>query len=106
MSATQILGLDGYILVYGSAFVVASKLLNSTINMRGLLADKSRPAEFSPERAQLLVSTIAVTVRYLHATSLSEEGSFPKIGTGWLYLFGASSVIYGVRKIVERRRNS
>jgi hypothetical protein len=39
----------------------------------------------------------------VHAASTSLDGSFPKLGSGWLYLFGGSSAIYVVRKAFERR---
>jgi hypothetical protein len=104
MSTSHILGLEASIFVYALAAIVASKLLNSTINMRGLLSDKSQPSRISPERVQLLLATISLSIQYVHVAATSPNGSFPKLGSGWLYLFGGSSSIYAVRKAVESRR--
>jgi hypothetical protein len=103
MLPSSIIELDAYIIVYGLALIVALKLLNSSINMRGLLIDKSHPSRVSPARVQLLIATISLSAQYVHAASTSLDGSFPKLGSGWLYLFGGSSAIYVVRKAFERR---
>lgn len=70
--------------------------------MRGLLQDKSLPSRMSPERVQLLISTIAVSIGYLRDSSVLERGTVPQVDSGWLYLFGGSSLIYSARKFFER----
>lgn len=100
--ALHIIELDAYLFVYGLAVIVALKLLSSSVNMRGLLANKSDPSKVSPERVQLLLTTISLSVQYVHAASTSQDGSFPKLAPAWLYLFGGSSAIYAVGKAVER----
>jgi hypothetical protein len=101
MSISHIIEIEAYIVVYGLALIVALKLLNSSINMHGLLIDKSQPSRVSPERIQLLIATISLSTQYLHAALVSQGDSLPTVGSGWLYLFGGSSAIYAVRKAVE-----
>jgi hypothetical protein len=106
MSASRLLDLEASIFVYGLLVLVVLKLLNSTINIRGLLVDKSQPSRVSVERVQLLLATIAFSIQYVRAASASHDGSLPKLGSEWLYLLGGSSTIYAVRKAVEARRTS
>lgn len=103
MSVHHILDLEALVFVFALALLVAWKLLTAQINMSGLFMDKSRPDRFSPERAQLLISTLAVCADVIRNVSISQEGvSFSQIGSGWLALLGGSSAIYSARKIVER----
>ena|ERR1700693_4799225 len=104
MSASRLLDLETSIFVYGLLVIVVLKLLNSTINIRGLLVDKSRPSQVSAERVQLLLATIAFSIQYVRSASASHDGSLPKLGPEWLYLLGGSSTIYAVRKAVEASR--
>jgi hypothetical protein len=106
MLVSRILGLETSVFVYGLALIVAWKLLTSRINIRGLLANKSRPSQISPGRVQLLISTMMVAIGYLRNTAALEHGSFPQVGAGWLYLFGGSSLIYSARKAFEQYRRN
>jgi hypothetical protein len=102
MLMPRILEFESALFVYGLAAIVAWKVLRARINMRGLLMDKSRPSRISPERVQLLISTIAVCVGYLHDSSTLQHGNFPEVDSGWLFFFGGSSLIYSARKVFER----
>jgi hypothetical protein len=104
MSVSKILELDASIFVYGLALIVCWKMLTYKINMRGLLADKSQPSHISPERVQLLISTFVLAIQYVRESTASQDDSLPMISAGWLYLFGGSSLIYSVRKGVEKYR--
>jgi len=87
--------------VYALLFLVATKLLNSTINLQGLFADKLGSSRVRPERVQLLITTIAMSVQYLHGSLVSPDGATPKIEPGWFYLLGGSNTVYLIRKAVE-----
>jgi len=96
------LDFEVFVFVYGLAGIVVWKLLSAKINMRGLLKDKSQPSRVSPERVQLLISAIAVSIGYIRNSATLQQGNFPHVDPGWLFLFGGSSLIYSARKVFER----
>jgi hypothetical protein len=88
--------------VYGLAAIVLWKLLSAKINMRGLLKDKSQPSRISPERVQLLISTIVISIGYIRNSASMHDATFRQVDSGLLFLFGGSSLIYSARKVFER----
>jgi hypothetical protein len=106
MSAAHALELIARVFVYGLVLIVGWKLLTGRINLRGLLAGKSRPSQISPERVQLLVSTIVLALQYARGMGVASADTLPKVGPGSLYLLAASGVIYTARKLFERLRTS
>lgn len=104
MTFAKVLQFEALLFTYGMLAIVAWKALTSGINMRGLLMDKTPTGQVSPERVQLLISTFVLAIEYVRKAGAMEGTSFPQIEPGWLYLFGGSSLIYSMRKAVERYR--
>jgi hypothetical protein len=102
MSIIRILDLEVSAFVYALIFIVGYGLLTSRINTQGLLLDKLGSGGTRPERVQLLLATIALSVKYISDVARANNGAFPSLGSGWLYLFGSSSGIYLARKLYER----
>ena len=105
MAASRILELEASIFAYGLAVIVIWKLLTGAINLRGLLMDKFRPSQISPARVQLLISTIVLAIQYLRNSGTSPNQGFSEIGSGSLYFFAGSGLIYSIGKGVERYRS-
>ena len=101
MRFSAVLTLIAAAFVYALLFLVVTKLLDSTINLRGLFADKLGSSRVRPERVQLLITTIAMSAQYLHGSLGAADGAMPKIEPGWFYLFGGSNAVYLIRKAVE-----
>jgi hypothetical protein len=77
------------------AGIVFYKLLTRQISLKGLLLRKSGDGtSVSPERVQLLLATVAVSLNYLGDVAQSPAGSMPDISPQWLYVIGASSGTY------------
>ena len=105
-SATSYLVL-GFVAALAS--VVATQLLNGTINTRFLLygtrADGTR--YFSPERVQLLLFTIWTALWYLLQVMNSlGSGTLPDISNQTLYLLGGSHAVYLGGKALAMFRQS
>jgi hypothetical protein len=106
MLPARFLEVVALVFVYGLALIVGLKLLTGAINLRGLLADKSRPSQISPERVQLLISTIVLAIQYARGMTAVSAGALPKVGVGSLYLLTGSGLIYTARKLFERFRTN
>jgi hypothetical protein len=103
MSIPKILDIELLGFIYALVAIVASGLLTSRINTKGLLLDKSGSGRIRPERLQVLITTMIIAARYLgEVFSGSTGSSFPAIDPAWLYLAGGSNGIYVARKIYER----
>ncbi|WP_263380121.1 hypothetical protein [Granulicella paludicola] len=93
MSPAVILGLEfrGFLALLAATF--AYRMLTGRLSLAGLFADKTRNQPVSPERVQLLISTIAVSARIVGQAA---HGStvFPTVSTQELVVFGASSGVY------------
>lgn len=87
--------------------LVAVRLLNGGISLRGLLHEKP-PAGLgavSGARVQLLLATIAAAATYITDTlAASPADGLPEIGTAWLGVLGASNGIHIVAKLVAALR--
>jgi len=79
-----------------------SRARTGRINAKGLLVSKTGPAAVRPERVQLLLTTIALSAKYLSDVSQARDGNFPSLDSTWYYVFGSSSAVYLSRKIYER----
>lgn len=109
MELQEAIRVIGFGWLVAMAGLVALGMLNHTVITHGLLHQKSRQgrADSSPERVQMLLVTLAVTVAYL---KLVFEGSatvgLPAVPSGWAALLGASNGIYlGGKAIRIRNRN-
>ena len=102
MSITQALNFEGLAFLYALAFLIGYRLLTGQINAKGLLASKTGRPSVRPERVQLLLTTIALSAKYLGDVSQARDGNFPSLDNTWYYVFGSSSGVYLSRKIYER----
>ena len=98
MSIIRILHFELLSFLYGLAAIVVYQMLTGRINLTGLLTQKDGTDQTSPERIQLLLSTIAAGARYVGEVATSTSGTLPDIPSSWLYLMGGSSSIYVLRK--------
>jgi hypothetical protein len=98
ISITRLLHFEIVGFLYALAAVVVFQMLNGRINVTGLLSQKGRSNETSPERIQLLLATLAAGASYLGQVVHSANGQLPEISNTWLYLMGGSSGIYTLRK--------
>jgi len=80
------------------ALLIAYRLLTGGISLNGLLTMDGE--QFSPERAQLLVASVAGLLAY--ATATLSQGKFPEIPNSLLALFAASHFIYIGGKVSGR----
>ena len=69
-------------------------MLTRQINLAGLLGDGRDDGGVSPERVQLLVTTIAVSFNILRMALHGTVNALPEISTATLSIFGASSFAY------------
>jgi len=88
------------------AALIAYRILTGQISLGGVLArggEPDAPAEsrkFSPERAQLLLVTLAGLASYV-ATALSQQ-RMPELDSSVLALFALSHAVYLGGKIARR----
>jgi len=92
----QIARWEVMIFVGGMAGIITMRLLTGRINCRYLLWGRRRDGSryFSPERAQLLVFTIAIAMQYLLTAAHTTSGEMPKVPAAALEVLGASNAIY------------
>lgn len=98
MPVTGILSLEMLGFLCALFASLAYLMMVGRIQLKGLFRQKNGAAQLSFERIQLLVVTIAVCLRYLTESVHLTSGNMSDVTNGWLYLFGASSSIYLVRK--------
>ena len=89
---------EGLAIIYGLVAAVVFQLLTQRINLRGLFRQKGGSRDISPERIQLLVATIAESVRFIGEVATTKDTTLPDISSGWLYLLGGSSSVYVIGK--------
>jgi len=75
--------------------MVAALILNGRIRLDGLLQGTKADGStyVSPERVQLLLSTLAVAFQFLSAV-LRDPTKFPDIPASWIAMFGGSHFVY------------
>lgn len=75
--------------------MVAALILNGRIRLDGLLhGTKAEGSTYSsPERAQLLLFTLAVAFQFLSAV-LKDPTRFPDVPASWIAMFGGSHFVY------------
>jgi hypothetical protein len=93
MSPAEILGLEfrGFLALLATLLVY--RMLTGQLSLSGLFADPTRNQAVSPERVQLLISTVALSARIVGQAA---HGShvLPQVSTQELVVFGASSGVY------------
>ena len=94
MDAIRILRWEGLGFLVALTVLLAYRMLTRRINLRGLLGDGTDDGAVSPERVQLLVTTIAVSCNILRAALHGTTNALPEINTATLAIFGASSSVY------------
>ena len=94
MDPIRVLRWEGLAFLSALAFLLVYRMLTRQINLRGLLGDGSHGGAVSPERVQLLVTTIAVSCNILRAALHGTTNAMPEINTATLSVFGASSFTY------------
>jgi hypothetical protein len=86
------------------AIMLVMRLLTGEISIGGLLLRKDGSGEVSPERVQLLITTVTVSAKYLGEALHGSGNSLPDVGPQLLCVFGASSGIYASVKAVTTFR--
>ena len=101
MNFAQILNFEAraFLLLLGG--LVAYKLLTGGIRTRNLLGRKAGTKGPSPERIQLLMATILLSLRYLSSLANAPPDALPPVSSQWLSVFGGSSAIYAVGKAIN-----
>jgi hypothetical protein len=94
MSPIRVLHFELLGFLYVLAAVVLFQIVTRQINLAGLVTHKDRSDRVSPERIQLLLATIAMSVSYFGEVASNTSGKLPDISPQWLYLFSGSSGIY------------
>ena len=94
MNPIRILCWEGLGFLFSLAALLSYRMLTRQINLSGLLGDGSEEGAVSPERVQLLLTTIAVSCTILRAALHGTTNAMPEISTATLSIFGASSFAY------------
>lgn len=84
-------------LTLGFAAVVLLQIVMGRISLEGLLDTKDDRGRmsFSPARLQLLIFTVAVAGRYLHAVFVNPgQGSLPSLPVSVIAALGGSHAVY------------
>lgn len=94
---------SGFLLALG--VLLAHRMLTGRINLGGLLRRKTSGSQVSPERVQLLLTTLFLSVNYLDQAVHANTNALPDISPQMLYIFGASSSVYASVKAWTHLRN-
>ena len=98
MDPIRILRGEGLGFLLALSALLAYRMLTRQINLRGLLGDRTEDGAVSPERVQLLVTTIAVSCSVLRAALHGMTNTLPEVSSATLGVFGASSWVYAAVK--------
>jgi hypothetical protein len=98
MDPIRILRWEGLGFLLALSALLAYRMLTRQINLRGLLGDGTEDGAVSPERVQLLVTTIAVSCNVLRAALHGTTNALPEVSPATLGIFGASSGVYAAVK--------
>jgi hypothetical protein len=92
---STILSYELLILLVGLGVLITYGLLTGTINMSGLLLDKTSGRAISPGRLQLLIVTLTIALYYLLMVIDSKDtGKLPDLPNEFLVALGGSHVLY------------
>lgn len=105
MELIRILRWEALGFVFGLAGLIALRMLTGRINLRNLLRRKNPEAKGSPERVQLLLTTLFLCATYLKDALHGTGNALPDVPPQMLYIFGASSAIYGSVKAWTNLKN-
>ncbi len=92
MTPANLLLLEGRVFLILLAVTLAWMLLTRRIAMQGLLLRDD--GAVSPERVQLLISTLAVSLHLLLGVLTTQTTTMPEVDSAWLYGFGGSGLVY------------
>ncbi len=95
MDLIRILRWESLGFVFGLGGLIALRMLTGEINLRNLLRRKDGGGKGSPERVQLLLTTLFLCAMYLKDALHSTGNGLPDVSPQMLCVFGASSAIYG-----------
>jgi hypothetical protein len=90
----RILGLEARCFLIALAATLAYKMLTRRICLSGLLARGEPGSDVSPERVQLLMTTLVLGAKYITEVSQSTAGALPDVDKDWLAVFAGSSGVY------------
>lgn len=101
MTPAKLLLLEGRGFLILLAATLVWMLLTRRITTSGLL--RRDDGGLSPERLQLLISTLAISGHLLVAVMGTNTTTMPEIDAGWLYGFGGSGALYaGVKAMMTK----
>ena len=102
VSLERVLGLELVSISTLFALAVLSQFLTGRIVVRGLLLRRDQSRRASWARVQLLIATLVTAAYIAAAISTAPAGQFPRIPWFWIFLMGASSVLYLAREAYAR----
>jgi len=108
MQVTSFLHFEIQTFLYLLAAIIAYRLLTGKIVVRGLFLRKGGSNAASPERIQLLMTTLLVSANYLDSVARNTTNNMPDVDPKTLYVMGGSSGIYLAGKALTtlRRKTS
>jgi len=93
MTPEHILGLEVKLFLGALFAMLAYRMLAGQISMKGLFADGATGQQVSPERVQLLMTTLMVAMQMVRQVAQGGT-SMPEVSTQTLVVLGASSGLY------------
>jgi hypothetical protein len=106
MTPLALLRFEGEAFLGVLAATLAYRMLTRRINLRRLLARKDGSGTVSPERVQLLMTTLALAARYVRDSAHAGNGAMPDVSAEWLAVFGGSSGLYaGIKAFTTWKSN-
>jgi hypothetical protein len=102
MDPISILRWEGLGFICALIALMAYRMLTRQINLCGLLSDGTEDGAVSPERVQLLVTTIAVSCYVLRGALHATTNSLPEVSPAMLGVFGASASVYAGVKAFKK----
>jgi len=90
-----------------SAGLMAVRMLNGTITVRGLLRHKTAtgPGRLSAGRVQLFLVSLAIASLYVTAlVARSDPGRLPDAPLAWIIALGASNAMYLTSQVMSALR--
>ena len=104
MEPIRILRWEGLVFVVALSALLAYRMLTREISLSGLLSDGTNDGRVSPERVQLLVTTIAISFKVLGAALHGSGNALPEVSPMTLGVFGASGAVYAAVKALKAVR--
>ena len=105
MDPIRILRWEGLGFLLSLAALLVQRMLTGRINLSGLLRRKDGGGQVSPERVQLLLTTLFLSVNYLDQALHANTDALPDVSPAMLLAFGASTSVYASVKAWTHFRN-